>query len=161
MAMLDLKDKSDSELLTAFSKSAPVDVYGLADALNLTVRRRDFPDSISGKIERGRLFGGFVISVNQNHSPTRQRFTLAHEIAHYILHRDKIGDGIIDDALYRSNRGDSIEREANFFAATILMPAPLVIAAFRGGNRSIAGISKQFDVSYAVAEIRMKELRLG
>jgi Zn-dependent peptidase ImmA (M78 family) len=34
------------------------------------------------------------------HHPNRQRFTLAHEIAHYVLHRDLVENGIVDDTMY-------------------------------------------------------------
>ena len=81
-------------------------------------------------------------------------------IAHFVLHRDLIGDGIVDDAMYRSKKGDEIERQANAYAATILMPAPLVIAKFRAGEKSFAGIAMAFEVSSEVAHIRMRELRL-
>jgi Zn-dependent peptidase ImmA (M78 family) len=68
-----------------------------------------------------------TIGVNSTHPRTRQRFTVAHEFAHFILH-----DGITShvDREYRvnfrsaeSSQGTDIEEiEANFFAATILMP---------------------------------------
>src|SRR5690606_2956370 len=102
--------------------------------------------------------GGYRITINGRHPHTRQRFTLAHEIAHFILHRPLIGDGIVDDALYRSSKGDDVEREANRYAAAILMPAPLVRKKYREGLRSFAGIAEAFDVSYEVAEIRVREL---
>jgi Zn-dependent peptidase ImmA (M78 family) len=63
--------------------------------------------------------------------------------------------------MYRSSRGDVIERQANSYAATILMPAPLVREKFRAKVKSFAQMAQTFDVSPDVARIRMKELRLG
>lgn len=44
----------------------------------------------------------FLITVAANDPLTRQRFTLAHELGHYMLHRTLIGDGLDDDRAYRS-----------------------------------------------------------
>lgn len=76
----------------------------MAEALGLTVNMdASLPRNISGRIVRGgNGRAGYYIKVNGAHSPYRKRFTLAHEIAHHLLHRDQIGDGIEDNALYRS-----------------------------------------------------------
>lgn len=79
----------------------------------------------------------------------------------YVLHRDKIGDGIVDDALYRSERGGAIERQANNYGASILMPAPLVGEKWRAGATTAASLARAFQVSPAVAAIRIEELRLS
>lgn len=88
------------------------------------------PKEISGLIEV--YGGGYRIVVNSTHSRNRRRFTAAHELGHFVYHREIIGDGIVDDAAYRSERigqyaGTKILREyetqANRFAATILMPS--------------------------------------
>lgn len=150
-----------AEIISLHQRIAPVDVHAIAAAFGIEVRTDvNLPDDISGKIER-RWCGGYRITINGKHARTRQRFTLAHELAHYVLHRSLIGDGIVDDAMYRSSRGNSVERQANSYAATILMPAPLVREKFRAGIKSIAGMSDLFDVSPEVARIRMRELRLG
>ena len=57
------------------------------------------------------------------------------KIGHFICHRDKIGDGLVDDALYRQTTYNGIinndinakdEQQANNFAANLLMPATLI-----------------------------------
>lgn len=147
------------EVVNEFTQSAPVDVRHLARALHLNVLDEDLGDNVSGKIERD-MFGDYKITVNLRHSETRRRFTIAHEIAHYVLHREKIGDGIVDDGLYRSAKGGAIERQANNYAASILMPAPLVREKWLSGLTTSSALAKAFGVSSAVAEIRIKELRL-
>jgi hypothetical protein len=158
-ATLTVVRKTNTETIGDFTRAAPVDVYGLARALGLEIKNVELGDDISGKIEKS-WGSGYLISVNARHPVTRRRFTAAHEIAHFVLHRDLIGDGIIDNAMYRSKKGDEIERQANAYAATILMPAPLVFAKFRAGEKSFAGIAMAFEVSSEVAQIRMRELRL-
>ena len=104
---------------------------------------------------------GFAIFVNANHSEVRRRFTIAHEIAHFALHRDLIGDGITEDALYRSGLSDAVEREANGLAAEILMPRHLVRDAFEKGTRSAEHLAAKFEVSPQAMEYRMKNLGLA
>lgn len=145
-------------VISRFTRAAPVDIYALAEALGIEVEDAALPANVSGKIFQ--TWSRYRIEVNKAHPRTRRRFTVAHEIAHFVLHRDRIGDGITDDALYRSDLSDEDERQANAYGASILMPAPLVKNAFRSGTRSYVAMAEMFDVSPQVAEIRMKELRL-
>jgi hypothetical protein len=152
------------ETIGRFAQQAPIDVVGLAGELGIIVRFSPLGE-ISGKLIRAETplgsWSGFVIFVNQNHTPRRQRFTTAHEIAHFVLHRDLIGDGITDDALYRSKLPDTYERQANRMAANILLPARIVGEEWRKGNRSVAGLADRFDVSEEAMRIRLAELRLS
>ena len=146
-----------------FLREAPVDLLAMARALGLTVQM-DAPMSpdLSERIRHGGNGpAGFHIEVNGAHSPNRRRFTLAHEIAHFLLHRDLIGDGIDDTALYRSRLSDQTEVEANRLAADILMPAALLRDIYRAGARSLAGLSATFQVSEEAMRIRLGQLRLA
>lgn len=144
-----------------FLDSAPVDLDGMARAMGLRVERSPFlPDDISGKIERAG--DGYRITVNARHSDTRQRFTLAHEIAHYVLHRDLIGDGIVDDGMYRSGLRSDLETQANRFAADLVMPAPLLWRIFhREAVRDLASLTARFGVSEEAMRIRLKSIGLA
>lgn len=111
---------TERELISSYHNDFPVKLGGIAKDLGLIVKVRSLEAGISGKIlDNG---NSFEIYVNKHEIKERQRFTLAHEIAHYLLHRDLIGDGIVDSILYRSNLSDSREAEANRLAADILMP---------------------------------------
>jgi Zn-dependent peptidase ImmA (M78 family) len=119
------------------------------------------PDGISGMLIRdGRFPAGFRIVANVADPVPRQRFTIAHEISHYVLHRDLIGEGVVDNAMYRSALSDEYERQADSFAAQILLPGDAVREAYRT-TRSYSGLAAIFGVSTAAARIRLKELRLG
>jgi hypothetical protein len=149
-------------LAASFFHSAPVDLQGMADALGLSVNMSArLPMDVSGSITR-RASGkaGYHIDINAAHSINRKRFTLAHEIAHYLLHRDLIGDGIEDNGLYRSRLSDFIEIQANKLAAQMVMPAPLVREVYRV-VKSLAGLTAAFQVSEEAMRIRLKELRLA
>ena len=76
------------------------------------------------------------------------------------MHRVQIGDGITDDALYRSGLADYIETEANKMAAELIMPTQLVRTFWRAGIRSLAQLCTAFEVSEAALRIRLKQPRL-
>jgi transcriptional regulator with XRE-family HTH domain len=103
------------------------DVNVIAELVGARVLARPLPDDISGLlVQQG---GNVAIGVNQHQYPGRQRFTVAHELGHFVLnHHDRFH---LD--LGPSNSfGDSpnfdwrLEREANDFAANLLMPASLL-----------------------------------
>jgi predicted transcriptional regulator len=146
-----------------FLNRAPVDVEAMAEALGLTVNMNaPMPPNLSGSIRRGgNGRAGYRIEVNGSHSPNRKRFTLAHEIAHFILHRDLIGNGIEDNAMYRSGLSEPVEIEANRMAAQILMPTALVRDVYKAGLRYIGGLSSAFGVSEEAMRIRLEQLRLA
>ena len=164
-----LYDELPIETVGRFIRSAPVDLDALASALNLQVVYRPLqrvmisgsPESVAGKIEKIDSRGQFGITINSSDSQRRQRFTLAHEIAHYVLHRGMIGNGITDHGLYRSRLGSQIETQANRYAADMLMPASLVKAEWKNGNRSINVLARKFNVSEDAMRIRLGQLGFG
>lgn len=148
-------------VIIRFQNQPPVDVTGIAQALGLNVWESDtdMPDGISGKIFRDPFSGGtegFSIVVRASDSYVRRRFTVAHEIAHFILHRDQIGDLLLDNELYRSGLSTAQEAEANRFAADILMPVKLVaeyIKKFGGADPEV--LAPIFQVSEQAMRIRL------
>lgn len=156
---------NDLEVLSRYRDRAPVDLNGMARDLGLNVvYDKNLGSNTAGMIRRDQRIGGpsgFVIHVNDRDAPRRKRFTLAHEIGHYILHRDMIGDGITDDALYRSPLGEWYERQANRFAADTLLPRSLVLSEWRQGNKSLYTLAATFDVSQQAMRIRLEELGLS
>jgi hypothetical protein len=144
-----------------FQQNYPVKLSALAQALGVPVKASTLPPGISGEIRPdSENAGGFVIKVNRHDPPNRQRFTVAHELGHFLLHRDQIGTGISDDVLYRSTLSDRREAEANRIAADILMPEPLVEGALKTAEviraeEPIAYLAKRFGVSEAAMKIRL------
>lgn len=146
-------------MLENFSHDIPVKVGALADALGLKVVVATLPINISGLIQP-EDDGRFVIKVNRFESKERQRFTIAHEIAHYLIHREKIDAGVVDSVLYRSKLSSRTEAEANRLAADIVMPRRAVVAAVqgKGGNRSdrvVQDLANAFGVSKQAMAIRV------
>jgi Zn-dependent peptidase ImmA (M78 family) len=135
----------------------PINVITIANALGLTVLENSgWPDDIAGQIAKDNLTQKYVITINAKQPVTRKRFTVAHEIAHYVLHQDRIGDGIVDDVLFRSRLGGRLEVEANDLAADILMPWALINKAMDDyGANSIEALASLFNVSKSAMSIRL------
>lgn len=112
------------DTITSFHDSFPVKVGAIAKSFGIIVKRSTLKPGISGEIKEDE--NGVVIRINRHDTEERQRFTLAHEIAHYLLHRDKIGDGIVDTMLFRSSLSNALEAEANRLAADIVIPFSLI-----------------------------------
>lgn len=101
----------------------------------------------------------FEIAVNKKHHPNRQRYSMAHEYAHYILHREKIDEmpeG--EQILHRNGTRNDIESQANRFAAEILMPPALFEAALIASNRKIKETAHILRVSQEALTYRLPAL---
>jgi hypothetical protein len=149
------------DLVAEYQRKSPVDLSGLARRLGLSVKASTLPPGISGEI-RPDGKGSFVIRVSRHDIPGRQRFTVAHEIAHYLLHKHLIGDGIRDDVLYRSGMSSAIEAEANRLASDMIMPSDAVenaaqLARRLGSNDVVAAVADQFGVSEAAMRIKLEK----
>lgn len=129
----------------------------IAKELGMNVYEVDgWSNNLSGKLRKDpQSESGFSIYINKNHALVRRRFTVAHEIAHFILHRDLIKDCIVDDALYRSGLSNAIEAAANKLAADILMPWHLVNKAVDSGMNTIEALAREFNVSNSAMAIRL------
>ena len=103
-------------------------------------------------------------SVNVFHPETRKRFTIAHELGHYILHRELIGNGVDDTIAYRSEKigkyhntdiGPHEETQANRFSAGLLMPTKLVTNAIKEGM-GLDQMAEYFGVSRQSMDYRVR-----
>lgn len=150
------------QIILEHQKTAPVDVKALAQALGLNVwEMHNLPNGISGKIFRDPLNGGsagYSIGVNSFEGFRRKRFTVAHEVAHFILHRDRIGDELTDDAMYRSGLTTKEEIQANQLAADILMPVRLINRLRASGISAVDALADRLEVSEAAMRVRLSYL---
>lgn len=147
--------------IEAFQQAAPTKLPALAQALGVKIKAATLGPGISGEI-RPNDEGGFVIRINRHDPARRQRFTVAHELAHFLLHRDEIGAGIEDDVLYRSSLSDRREQQANRLAADILMPTARVLEARDAAEEKGVGdvvlyLADLFAVSEAAMRIKMEQ----
>lgn len=160
-------ENNEMRIVARHMADAPVNIQAiLAD---LGIEYEEIPmDEASGQITR--RGDSFTISINATESALRKRFTAAHELAHYLFHRDLMGDGQKMhrhvDKLFNGNKQqeDGIfkrehEVQANRIAAQIIMPKSLVEKKFKS-TTDIAELAKIFRVSNSAMEIRLKTLGL-
>ena len=138
-------------------------VFDLAAELGLgPIPDAALDESISGLIRR-KSDGDFEIVVNARHALTRRRFTVAHEIGHFIFHRDRLARGTSDTLAYRIDGrvfpnpliGPEQERQANNFAANLLIPNSFLRAAQAAGITDPNELAKEFQVSPAAMRIKL------
>ena len=149
-------DTDTLKYIRKMQTSPPVNIVGIAKVLGLAVwEDENLPDKISGKIFKDSSNGGslgYSIVIRSQDSYARKRFTVAHELAHYILHRGLFKDVLIDDALYRSGLSSRIEAQANGLAADLLMPWHLLAPM---SDAPISELAKTFEVSEEAMRIRL------
>jgi Zn-dependent peptidase ImmA (M78 family) len=132
----------------------PIHVIPITKDLGIPVyKAHGWDDDTSGMIKLGK--DGYEIYVNAGHHPHRRRFTIAHELAHFILHKDYIGNGIVDDALLRSRLSNKIEKQADSLAADILMPMNLLCPMLGSGPPDVERLAELFWVSKQAMSIRL------
>lgn len=151
------------DLARRYWAEVPVRVFDLARDLELGPQLDPtLPSKIAGKIVRLRV-GVWQIYVNANHPRARQRFTVAHEIGHFIYHRELLAAGVSDTLAYRADDivlpnsaiGPQQEWQANNFAANLLVPDSFLTAAQASGRREIGDLARLFDVSDTTIRIKL------
>ncbi len=164
-----LARKKARELLAeARVKLPPVPVEQLAVFKGADVHYEPFSGELSGMVHR-QSGGKALIGVNALHSATRQRFTIAHELGHLILHQNEQfhvdENSPISFRTSVSSQGvDSAEIEANQFAAELLMPMFLLNDAIAkippntGTEQAVAMLAEIFGVSEQAMTFRLSGL---
>lgn len=142
----------------------PVRIESIAKALGVEVRTGDLGD-VSGVLVRHGDTA--IIGTNSEQGAQRQRFTIAHELGHFLLH-----EGITNhvDRNYRlnyrsaeSSQATNVEEiEANYFAASILMPKHFLDARNAeealDSDSLVAALAKEFHVSRHAMSLRLANL---
>lgn len=166
-------DKAQRLLNEHNVRRAPVEVQRIAEQYARVVPR-PLEDDISGVLVPINK-SSWVILVNSMHSPVRQRFTIAHELGHLLLHSYTAphADRAFRFRDTRSSEGSALEEiQANQFAAELLMPRDLVLKAAgerfleHGGDEvsdaafehRVEVLARKFDVSKQAMLIRISSL---
>lgn len=160
-----IEKKVEKLLKTTGVKKMPVDVEKIAEKLGLNIEYKPYEGKFSGVLIRHG--DNATIGVNSQHHEHRQRFTIAHEIGHYLFHQ---GDLIIDKAISVNYRGNDEhvnyqkEREANFFASELLMPTKLFLKELTkyqidlNDEDQIKELATKFQVSQQAFMIRLSQV---
>jgi Zn-dependent peptidase ImmA (M78 family) len=173
MSSIAARTAADRLIARLSISSAPVDVHKIAKSLGLAVITEDLGSDISALLVTDGKSS--LIGVHNGHVTTRQRFSIAHEIGHFVLrHQFEPGEHVhVDRGRYVSERGlrssagvDPKEIEANQFAACLLMPAKVIrehIGRLGKGPLSedeVRHLAGEFEVSEQAMTIRLSALGL-
>lgn len=101
----------------------------------------------------------FEIGVNKRHSTTRQRFSMAHELAHFLLHQDQIEDLKNGERImYRDAERNPREFSANLFASESLMPEDAFREVYEEFHGNVMYMAREFGVSPEALKYRGQSL---
>ena len=160
----------ETVLAATQSYNPPIKVEWIAQHYGLLVHKQEVEDDVSGYLLRNLQLGCAVIGVNNRHHPNRQRFTVAHELGHFLLHK---GNEVHVDRgfqlKHRNNRskdGNDLEEiEANLFASELLMPEKLISAEILRAHHldvdleeHVAKLAAKYEVSQQAMAIRLSRL---
>ena len=150
--------------------AAPVDIVKIVRAHNIAIRYEPAEQQLSGFLLRTYQPHKAVIGINQDHTANRQRFTIAHELGHYLLHNSETLH--VDRKLQvkrrdgTSSKGMDVEEiESNLFAAELLMPPHFIkqdLSNIREidlfDDEIIRNLAKRYRVSIQAFTIRLSYL---
>jgi Zn-dependent peptidase ImmA (M78 family) len=145
--------------------AVPVEKIAKAEGLIITKKRLE--DDVAGFLLRSQ--GAKFIGVNQSQAPTRQRFTIAHELGHALLHE---GEELHVDKDFRINFRDVVsslasnveEIESNTFAAWLLMPSQFLVKQIKSEHldiddgEEVANLARRYQVSPQAMTYRLANL---
>lgn len=135
----------------------PINLKKILEKNSIKIGLGEFEDpDIDGAYDRMKR----IIYLKKNTLYTRMAFTVAHELGHYFLHKDKSTEIFYrNDALQLDDERREQEREANWFAASLLMPREAV-KEFWLILKDTNQLADRFCVSYTAAYWRLRNLGL-
>ncbi|MEM6425081.1 MAG: ImmA/IrrE family metallo-endopeptidase [Cyanobacteria bacterium P01_D01_bin.128] len=139
----------------------PINVYQVAKNLGVNVVFESFPNDFYMKLKafcyRENSFS--IIGINKKHNTQLQRYSMAHEL-HHLLYDFNIGEFACGPA----NQNETIEIDAEKFAAELLMPKQMIERLSSNplnlSYLSVGLVSQHFGVSYEAAAIRLEKFGL-
>lgn len=138
----------------------PLDVEGVADKFEIFIERVAFEDDLSGILYKEKESNSWVMQINEDHHPNRQRYTIAHELGHFCLHRH-LKQRFEDKIFFRGVEAKKPEWQANDFASAILIPEDRFRDMVRSGESKVEVLAKEFKVSTLALRIRAKNLGIS
>ena len=163
MILEEIESQAEEILSTLGIKNIPIPVEDIVTRLNIRVSRGPSKD-FSGMLIRKN--DAALIGINSNEAPVRQRFTIAHELGHFLIHPRK--DAFVDYRI-EHKRGvvkSTIEREADMFAAALLMPRSLLekdfVSVSNNGftEEELKILAKKYQTSVDAMKFRLINLKL-
>lgn len=160
IALIDTPEK-----LLKFAESqgldpVPLNVAAVAEKVGIRIERIALEDDLSGILYKEKESNSWVMQINEDHHPNRQRYTIAHELGHFCLHRH-LKQRFEDKIFFRGVEANKPEWQANDFASAILMPEDRFREMVRSGASKVEVLAKEFKVSTLALRIRAKNLGIS
>ena len=144
----------------------PVNLSRIADRLNIRIEPLNAEEQLKGISGSAGIDeqSNRVAKYSATESPNRQRFTIAHELGHFLLNHvtnDNTRYRADDLNNFSSTTFDPMETQANDFAANLLMPKPAINHFINNTElSSVSELANAFKVSEAAMYYRLKNLHL-
>lgn len=90
--------------------------FEICDAMNIKVIRQELPETVNGFFVK--FFKNYVIILNESCPPEKEKFVLAHELGHIIIHG---GTNSIDIQCNTNLCVSRLEHQADCFAGYLLL----------------------------------------
>jgi transcriptional regulator with XRE-family HTH domain len=142
-------------------RQPPVDLEDVVRSLGVPLIEWPFLNALSALIvDVGE--GDYVIGVNQGHHPNRKRFSVAHELGHAVLRHPagyylEFFDAEVGEP---PNFRYADEREANGFAAALLMDERWLREGWAAGNKDVGKLARRYVVSEEAMSFRLMNVGL-
>lgn len=146
------------------NKPGPTDFKGIFNKLDIRYK----------EVSLGRVSGylayknnQFIVGVNSELTVQKRRFAAAHQLAHYILHRDlfvSAGECRHEDIHWPGGEMDSYpltnhhDRQANHLALQILLPLSKLNRLVSSGIEDSKDLMRHFGVSEKLMQLRLETL---
>ncbi|MBI2037836.1 MAG: ImmA/IrrE family metallo-endopeptidase [Candidatus Magasanikbacteria bacterium] len=164
--MKELTIEKTKEILDSFGiKKAPVPVEYIVAQYGINISYAPSKE-YSGVLIR-KSDGGVLMGVNSDERQSRIRFTIAHELAHFIFDTDQT---VTVDYRNKTSLTDKPQKEkrADLFAANFLMPEEFLVEDFKRevkdalyvNGESLKKLAEQYQVSKEAMMYRLKNLNL-
>ena len=157
------RQKAKEVLDENWDQKLPVDIKSICRASGVNTYMRLLPDNLSGMIVKHSDQDDADAFIDEGEPEVRQRFTLAHELGHFIERTQVAQDGEFGFKEIRSNAPGKAayfphEFFADEFAGSVLMPEKKV-KEFQDKKMGIDEMAEQFQVSVAAVKQRIKSLK--
>ncbi len=153
------REKAQSILKMAHIAQAPIDVQVVAEKLGFKVIPFAFPNQRKGMVVIQEDIK--AIGINEKHPKTLQRYTVAHELGHYLNGHAHYENQFIDDETKYYDHQFQQEREADLFAAELLMPKDFLEKDLAQLGLDIPKLLEKYEVSEQALWIRLTSLNLA
>lgn len=157
------RDNAKTVLDENWDQQLPVNIEQICRACGVITYRRVMPDDLSGMIVKRATEKNARAFIDSDEPAVRRRFTLAHELGHFIERTVLAKDneyGFSEVRMGGRRENDYFPHEffADEFAGAILMPETKV-REFKSEGKSVQEMARLFDVSVSAMEMRLDNLQ--